>query len=89
MTDTTTYPLSVLVAAILGSEATSSVRLAADMTAALLHHRYLTVESQAGGAWGAIEERIRPIYGRVTDRELADAALAVLVDKHFLLDPAA
>lgn len=89
MTDTTTYPLSVLVSAILGSEATSSVRLAADMTAALLHNDYLTVESQAGGAWDVIEERIRPIYGRVTDRELAEEALDVLRERNFLLNDAA
>lgn len=89
MTNTTTYPLSVLISAILGSEATTPTRLAADMVAALSFHGYLTSDSQET-AWDVVHERIRTIYGRVSDRELADAALEALTDRHFLLDtPAA
>jgi hypothetical protein len=88
MTDTTTYPLSVLVSAILGSEATSPMRLAGDMVDALQVNGYLT-GADSVDAWAAVHERIRTIYGRVSDRELADEALEVLRDRNLVLDPAA
>lgn len=82
-------PLPILTSAILGSEATSAIRLAGDMVDALQLHNYLT-GADCEDAWDAVHERILTLYGRVSDRELADAALAVLVDRQFLLDsPAA
>lgn len=87
MTDTTTYPLSVITSAILGSEATSPSLLAAEMVSALELHGYLCpTGGDQENAWSAIHERIFRLYGRVTDRELADATLTALRDNNFLLD---
>lgn len=86
MTDTTTYPLSLIVSVVLNTEATGANRLAGEIVDTLHANGYLVGEPQA--AWDAVLDRIGPRYGRVTDRDLADAALEALTDRHFLLDAA-